>query len=74
MSTVIRDVPVNQVFEVVRPCSGDVTGDGDVGLADLLEVIGNWGSDGSEGGDVNGDAAVDLADLLQVISNWGSTC
>ena len=45
-----------------------------VDLADLLSVIGNWGTDGSAGGDVNGDNSVDLADLLSVIGNWGNSC
>lgn len=56
------------------PCAGDVTGDSIVDLADLLEVIANWGGDGSAGGDVNSDAAVDLEDLLEVIANWGASC
>ena len=56
------------------PCPGDANGDGAVDLSDLLDVIGNWGGDGSEGGDVNGDNAVNLDDLLEVIGNWGSSC
>ena len=55
-------------------CPGDSNGDLVVDLADLLDVIGNWGSDGSGGGDVNDDGAVNLADLLEVIGNWGSMC
>ena len=56
------------------PCLGDVNDDSSVDLTDLLEVIGNWGSDGSGGGDVNNDDSVDLTDLLEVIGNWGSSC
>jgi len=76
--TVLEDVTVNQVLTVDRPdevvCEGDANGDAMVNLADLLGVLSNWGSDGSEGGDVNGDASVNLADLLSVLSNWGNDC
>jgi hypothetical protein len=50
---------------------GDVDGDGDVDLADLLALIGAWGTDDAAA-DVNGDGVVDTTDLLILISNWGS--
>ncbi len=58
----------------IEVCSlpGDTTGDGNVDLADLLDVLSNWGTGGSGGGDADGDGDVDLADLLAVLSNWGS--
>ena len=62
--------------------AGDTTLDGRVDLADLLQVIGNWGSscptpdcpDTPCPGDANGDCVVNLADLLAVIGNWGTGC
>ncbi len=74
----LEDVAVNQVLTVDRAdeivCEGDANGDALVNLADLLGVLANWGSDGSEGGDVNGDSSVNLADLLSVLANWGNDC
>ncbi len=55
-------------------CAGDSNGDGSVGLGDLLEVLSNWGTEGSAGGDVDGDNTVGLGDLLTVLSNWGNVC
>ncbi len=55
-------------------CDGDTNGDLVVNLADLLDVLSNWGGDGSSGGDSNDDGMVNLADLLDVLSNWGNMC
>ncbi len=44
------------------PCDGDINGDLNVNLADLLDVLSNWGS------------PYDLSDLLTVLSNWGNSC
>jgi len=57
-----------------EPCVGDANGDSSVNLSDLLDVLSNWGTDGSGGGDANGDGAVNLTDLLDVLSNWGNAC
>ena len=43
--------------------------DGEVGVIDLLSVIGQWGTDGSA--DVNGDGVVDVGDLLAIVDSWG---
>lgn len=61
-------------------CPADITNDNAVGVADLLAVIGTWGScplpcpprcpaDIAPIG--IGDCAVNVADLLTVISSWG---
>ncbi len=63
----------NYQLTMQNTCSEDLNFDGVVGLSDLLEVLSNWGGDGSDGGDVNIDGSVNLADLLAVLSNWG-TC
>ena len=46
--------------EVSIACEGDITGDGQVGVDDLLAVIADWGS------------PYNVDDLLSVISNWNS--
>ena len=50
---------------------GDVTGDGHVGVDDLLAVIADWGCFGSCNGDATDDGYVGVDDLLLVIANWG---
>jgi hypothetical protein len=52
-------------------CTGDLDGDGDVGINDLLTVLEGWGGDGSQG-DVNGDGQTGVDDLLALIAVWGS--
>ncbi len=50
-------------------CAGDVSGDGVVGVDDILIVLANWGL--GTGGDADGDGATDVNDILLVISAWG---
>jgi len=52
---------------------GDVDGDGNVGVNDLLAVISAWGDwpvGGVCGPDLNMDGSVNVNDLLAVISDW----
>jgi hypothetical protein len=49
---------------------GDVDGDGDVDLQDLLLVLGHFGA--GAGGDADGDGDTDLQDLLLVLGSFGS--
>ncbi len=51
-------------------CYGDVTGDGDVGVADILAIIAAWGSDDAAA-DVDKNGIVAVGDVLAVISGWG---
>ncbi len=51
------------------PCAADITGDGQVDVLDLLEVLGQWGTSGSA--DITGNGVVDVLDLLEVLSAWG---
>ena len=51
-------------------CAGDVNGDGEIGVTDILAVIAQWGTNGSA--DVNGDGEVDVSDLLLIVGSWGN--
>jgi len=48
----------------------DISGDGQVDITDLLEVISDWGLFDSLA-DVTNDGVVNVSDLLSIISNWG---
>ena len=51
-------------------CIGDVTGDGQVGVDDVLLVLSDFGGAGA--GDADGDGVVDVNDILLVIGAWGA--
>lgn len=55
---------------------GDANNDGNINLADLNLVLGNFGDSVEVGrdGDVNDDGVVDLADLNLVLSGFGNAC
>ena len=53
---------------IVEPCPADFDGDGDVDTADLLFLLGAWGT---PDGDVDGDGDTDTADLLALLAAWG---
>jgi hypothetical protein len=59
-----------QIDEVV--CVGDVNGDGEVGIADLLSAIDSWGPCSDCPADINGDDVVNVTDLLAIVNGWGS--
>ncbi|MFM7134559.1 MAG: hypothetical protein ACKO0W_09615 [Planctomycetota bacterium] len=52
-------------------CEGDVNGDTNVGLEDLVAVLQDWGCMKGCDGDATGDGMVNQFDLLAVLSNWG---
>ena len=52
-------------------CPADLDGDGMVGPADLLALLGAWGPCPGCPEDLNGDTVVDVADLLLLLSAWG---
>ncbi len=55
-------------------CPEDLDEDSQVGVDDLLLLIGNWGPCGIHGdctGDINLDLMIDVNDLLELIGGWG---
>jgi hypothetical protein len=53
-------------------CDEDINLDGVVDVNDLLDLVLDWGTDGSEhGSDLDGSGLVDVDDLLLVLTNWG---
>jgi len=53
-----------------KPCPADITGDGQVGAADLAIVLGEWGMMGSIA-DISGSGVVGSEDLAILLGNWG---
>jgi len=51
-------------------CPQDLDGTGDVGVADLLDLLGAWGTDDDDA-DLNDDGTVGVADLLNLLGAWG---
>jgi uncharacterized membrane protein len=67
--------PQNQVITFLlipidRP-KGDIDGDCDVDVSDLLFLLGEWGKINSPA-DINGDGIVNVFDLLVLLQNWGA--
>jgi hypothetical protein len=52
-------------------CPWDLNRDGDVGFADLLAVLSDWGPCAGCPADFDGNNDVGFADLLKVLSEWG---
>jgi hypothetical protein len=53
------------------PCIADITGDGVVGVDEIMAVIGLWGACSDCPEDLTGDGSVDADDLLLVLAEWG---
>ena len=59
------------------PCPGDLDGDDDVDLADLAQLLANYGTTTGASyadGDLDGDGDVDLSDLAALLSAYGTSC
>lgn len=62
------------VVTEIDPCPGDLNGDSQVNVFDLLELLANWGacSDPSNcPADLDGNGIVNVFDLLELLSVWG---
>ena len=57
-------------YELQLPCPWDLDGSGSVGIADLIRLLGIWGTAGPEG-DFNEDGTVGVGDMLIMFANWG---
>jgi hypothetical protein len=55
-------------------CATDLTGDGEINVADLILFTGNYGCVGDCIADITGDDEVDLADLLLFIGDYATIC
>jgi len=58
-------------------CFGDLDGDNDIDLADLAQLLANYGTTSGavyEDGDLDVDGDVDLADLAALLGVYGTTC
>ncbi len=68
-------VPQVENAEITEPTGlkGDVNGDGQVNIADLVLVASNLGKTGQNAADVNGDGQVNIADLVLVAGALGNS-
>ena len=58
-------------------CYGDLDGDNDIDLADLAQLLSNYGMPSGavyEDGDLDADGDVDLSDLAALLAVYGTTC
>ena len=53
-------------------CPADLNDDGEVGVVDLLVLLGAWGPNPGHPADLNGDGEVGVVDLLELLANWGA--
>ena len=67
-------VPQIENAQITEPTKlkGDVNGDGQVNIADLVLVASNLGKTGQNATDVNGDGQVNIADLVLVAGALGT--
>lgn len=70
-----RDVAADQVILVMQEITGDLDGDGVVGVADLVSLLAAWGpcSEPPKAcpADLDDDGSVGLPDLIILFANWG---
>jgi V8-like Glu-specific endopeptidase len=59
--------------ECDNSCPGDVDNNGVVNVDDILDVLGNFGSNNGDG-DINGDGVCNVDDVLEVLSYFGESC
>jgi hypothetical protein len=58
-------------FQTQPPCLADLSGDGNVGPADLAQLLASWGACKGCPADLNNDDSVGPADLAQLLASWG---
>ncbi len=55
----------------INPCPADLDGSGDVGVKDLLVLLGDWGPCKNCPADFDGSGDVGVKDLLVLLGAWG---
>ena len=61
------------IFDLGETCVGDLDGSGDVGIDDVLQLIGAFGT-ADPAADLDGDGVVGIDDLLGVLGVFGQAC
>ena len=51
----------------------DLNGDCNVGVVDLLALLGAWGTNAGHPADFDGDGSVGVSDLLMLLGDWGTS-
>lgn len=74
ISLVTAPTSISIRFDEAYGATGDLDGDGLVGVADLAVLLGAWGpaTGDCEAGDLTGDALVGPSDLSLLLANWSS--
>lgn len=57
--------------DVTESCPWDLNGAGNVGAADLAQLLAAWGTNPGHPADFNGDGIVNATDLAQLLAAWG---
>jgi hypothetical protein len=72
---VVNEADVSLMLAVLGGCLGDLDFNGVVDIADLAQLLGNFGAGGASysQGDLTGDGIVDIADLSLLLSEFGSS-
>ena len=73
---IVTDSGSDAIYVFAR-CLGDLDRDNDVDLADLAQLLANYGTTTGatyEDGDLDGDGDVDLTDLAELLGYYGETC
>ncbi len=60
-----------QIAVTAFTCPWDLDGSGDVGVTDLLALLGAWGTPSNGPPDFDGDGFVGVTDLLALLGAWG---
>ena len=61
--------PAAFLRRIIRGCTADLNGDGEVGGDDLTALLSDWGTN-SPSSDINGDGTVGPEDLAMLLGSW----